>query len=59
MLSRAALAERWLTTPGRLANLAYQGKGPSLIRLGTRVLYPLSAVVEYEDARRVEMSVSA
>ncbi len=50
-LSRKALAARWLTSPGHLANLATRGEGPPFVKLGAKVLYRLDDVMAYESQR--------
>lgn len=57
-LNTEELSARWDTTPQRLATWRWQGKGPSYWRCGTRVLYPLRAIEEYEQAHLVH-AVSA
>ncbi len=53
-LSRRALAERWDTSPARLATLAHRGGGPAFVKIGERVLYPLAGVEAYEAANLVQ-----
>lgn len=52
-LNAEALAARWDTTTGRLANMRSAGKGPAYWHCGSRVLYRLSDVEAYEAAHRV------
>lgn len=47
------LAERWKTTPGRLANLRSAGRGPAFLRIGTAIRYEESSVRAFELAHRV------
>jgi hypothetical protein len=52
-LKTADVAARWKCSPGWLANLRSRGLGPSYTKLGSKVLYPLSAVEAYEANGRV------
>lgn len=52
-MSAAELAARWDTSQGRLANLRSAGQGPSYTKIGSRVLYPVSAVLAYESEHMV------
>lgn len=52
------LAARWAVTRGHLANERSAGRGPAYLKITSRVLYPLSAIVEFEDQHLV-MPVSA
>lgn len=47
----AEVVKRWngAVTVGTLANWRAQGKGPTYIKLGSRVRYPLSRLVEWEQ----------
>jgi hypothetical protein len=50
MLTPAELVNRWngaITVP-TLANWRWVGKGPSFVKLGTKVVYPETAVIAYE-----------
>lgn len=50
MLTPAELVNRWngaITIP-TLANWRSVGKGPSFVKLGTKVVYPETAVTAYE-----------
>jgi hypothetical protein len=58
-LTRAELAGRWRTSPGRLANLASAGVGPAYVKLGARVLYPLAAVETHEAENLVQPARTA
>lgn len=42
------LARRWGVSTGWLANMRSAGTGPSYLKLGSRVLYPLVSVESYE-----------
>lgn len=43
-LTPTEVAERWHIKRATLANWRYQGKGPTYIKLGRTVRYPLSAI---------------
>lgn len=47
-LTRQQLAQRYLTSPGTLANWAVRRKGPRYRLIGGRVLYRLADVEEWE-----------
>jgi len=51
LLTTPQLAKRWHMSEGHLRNLRAAGVGPSFIKLGSRVLYPLTAIEAYEAAR--------
>lgn len=54
-LTPKQLAERWPgVTPQRLAQWRYLRFGPSYIKAGKFVFYPLSAVLAYERENTVE-----
>jgi hypothetical protein len=42
------LAARWHMARGSLAGWRHFGKGPKYVKVGRSVLYPLSAVEEFE-----------
>jgi hypothetical protein len=42
------LAARWRMHPGTLSNWRQAGRGPAFIKVGSKVLYPLSAVEAWE-----------
>lgn len=50
-LTPAELLARWRHTVGAqtLANWRAQGKGPAFVKIGTRVLYPLARVAQWEE----------
>jgi hypothetical protein len=52
-LSTRGLSERWHVTPGHLANMRAQGRGPAYLKIGSRVVYPLTVIEEYEDSHLV------
>lgn len=52
-MTAADLADRWQCSAGWLANMRAAGSGPTYLKLGSRVLYPLGAVEAYEGARLV------
>jgi hypothetical protein len=48
-LTTDELADRWRCSSRQtLANMRSRGHGPRYVRIGGRVLYPWSAVAEYE-----------
>ncbi len=47
-LTSKELADRWRLSDQTLANWRYTGKGPTFTRVGSRVLYPIDKVQEYE-----------
>lgn len=49
-LTPAELMKRWKDSvkPQTLANWRMQRKGPAFCRVGAKILYPLSAVIEWE-----------
>ncbi|WP_245228126.1 helix-turn-helix domain-containing protein [Xanthomonas bromi] len=51
-LTSAQLVERWngAVTAATLANWRSQGRGPSFTKLGSKVLYPLASLIEWERA---------
>ncbi|WP_296602231.1 hypothetical protein [Nocardioides sp.] len=53
MLKAAALAERWSTSTGRLANMRCAGTGPAFMKIGESVRYRLCDVEDYERANTV------
>lgn len=42
------LAERWPVSARTLEGWRYTGKGPSYVKFGSRVAYPLEVVEEFE-----------
>lgn len=53
-LTPSELVARWenSVTVGALANWRSAGRGPEYIKLGSRVVYPLASVLEYEQQNR-------
>jgi len=51
-LDAGELAERWKTTKGHLANKRWRGEKPDFIKMGSRVLYQLEIIEEYEASLR-------
>lgn len=47
-LTSRELAERWRLSEQTLANWRHAGKGPTFMRIGGRILYPLSTLTDYE-----------
>lgn len=58
-LSTADLARRWGVSIGWLANMRSASAGPSYLKLGSRVAYPLSSVESYEAAALVRTQGAA
>lgn len=56
-LTPPELAQRWNLHLVTLATWRSQKRGPAFVKIGTRVLYPLDKVVEYE--RRNEHNPAA
>lgn len=56
LLTPNQLAERWYTSPGRLANDRCAGIGVPYVKIGRSVLYRLDDVLAFEDAHRVEVA---
>ena len=46
------LAQRWKTSEGYLANRRYQNRRPAYIKVGSKVLYPVDEIIEYEEKNR-------
>lgn len=53
ILTPRVLASRWDMSQGHLANLRSEGSGPPYVKLGSRILYRLEDVENYEAARLV------
>ena len=52
-LTTKQLAERWGLNPVTLSNWRTQGRGPSFIRIGSKIMYPERLIIEMEsDLRR-------
>lgn len=49
-----ALAERWGVAPKTLANMRTAGTGPTYVKIGGSVRYPLDAVEAYEADNTVQ-----
>jgi hypothetical protein len=47
-LNTKQLAERWGTSPAKLANDRSLGRGPAYLRIGSKILYPVAGVEAYE-----------
>ncbi len=52
-LTPVELAKRFRMSVGALANWRVQGKGPKFMKVGSKVLYPLSEIEMFEHAVRV------
>ena len=50
-LDQKELAKRWLISPRTLEQWRWQGRGPRYLKIGGRVIYPLSEVEAFEAAR--------
>lgn len=57
-LTAAQLVQRWdgSIQKGTLANWRSKGKGPSYVKMGSKVLYPVAKVEEWEDRRLKELN---
>jgi hypothetical protein len=53
-LTTDELADRLCTSRGKIQNDRCRGKGPIYIKIGEKVLYPLSFLEAYERARLVD-----
>jgi hypothetical protein len=49
-LDQKELAKRWLISPRTLEQWRWQGRGPRYLKIGGRVIYPLSEVEVFEAA---------
>ncbi|MBF6286918.1 DNA-binding protein [Nocardia cyriacigeorgica] len=58
-LTGSQLGERWGLPTQTLAQWRYLGKGPNYLKLGKKVVYPLSSVLEFERANTVACSGAA
>lgn len=54
-LTEDELASRWAMTTKTLYRWRTQNKGPSYMKLGKKILYPLAAVEAYESQISVEV----
>ena len=52
-LTTEELAARWHMAKGTLSNWRNAGDGPAYIKLGKRILYPMSAVIDFERRNTV------
>jgi hypothetical protein len=52
-LTTRDLADRWDVSVGHLQNLRSARTGPTWLKIGARVLYPLAVIESYEAARLV------
>jgi hypothetical protein len=53
-LTPVELAERWRMPTGTLRNWRSEGTGPTYIKIGQRVLYPVADVEAFEAGSKVE-----
>ena len=51
-LNEMELAKRWEMSHRTLQRWRMDGRGPTYLKLGKRVVYPMSVILEYE--RRIE-----
>ena len=49
VLTEADLASRWAMSPKTLQRWRMTGTGPTYLKLGKRVSYPLNAVIAFEN----------
>ncbi len=49
-LSTIELAKKWRMHPVSLTNWRTKGKGPHYLKLGGKVLYPVTEVLKWEQA---------
>jgi hypothetical protein len=49
VLTEADLASRWAMSPKTLQRWRMTGNGPTYLKLGKRVSYPLNAVIAFEN----------
>jgi len=50
-LNQEHLARRWNVSPRTLERWRWTGEGPAYLKIGGRVLYPLSVIEAFEAAR--------
>lgn len=46
------LSDRWRLSPDTLARWRCHGKGPSFIKIGGKILYPKSDVLDFEEKQK-------
>ena len=51
LISQNQLAKRWQISPRTLEQWRWLGKGPKFIKLGARVLYRETDVMEFESSQ--------
>jgi hypothetical protein len=49
-LDQKGLAKRWLISTRTLEQWRWQGRGPRYLKIGGRVIYPITEVEAYEAA---------
>lgn len=49
MLRPGELSERWQVSPGTLSNWRSRGEGPTFVKIGGSVRYPMAAVLAMES----------
>jgi hypothetical protein len=58
-LDQMQLAGRWQVSPRTLEQWRWQGRGPRFLKLGGRVVYPLSEVEAFEAGHLHSNTVAA
>lgn len=56
LLTPVQLADRWGVSTGHLANLRYHGEGIGYLKIGSRVAYRITDVINYENQHYVAVS---
>jgi hypothetical protein len=57
-LTQTELAARWRISPRTLERWRWRKTGPSFTKIGSKVTYALSDILEYERRRRAEIKTS-
>jgi hypothetical protein len=58
-LDQQGLADRWVLSPRTLEQWRWQGRGPRFLKLGGRVIYPMSEIEAFEAANLHANTVAA
>lgn len=58
-LTETELATRWSMTTKTLYRWRTQNRGPKYMKLGKRILYPLTSVEEYENLITVDVGFAS
>lgn len=53
-LTPTDLADRWGVSRGHLANERSDGRGPTYLKIGSRVLYRIADIEAYESPRLIK-----